>query len=86
MPGEKAIVRQHVERIDGVSRTWIEWETVEYSMVRTLVVEVEFPTDANENGHRPNVLDAVLDTAKQVLENETTMVISRLRIVPKGGC
>jgi hypothetical protein len=40
----KAIVRQHVERIPEVSRTWIEWS--EHGL-KTLVVEVTFDTDPN---------------------------------------
>jgi hypothetical protein len=53
----KAIVRQHFERIDGVTRTWFEWSREEDAMVKTLVVEVAFDTDPNSPQHRPNVLD-----------------------------
>jgi hypothetical protein len=79
----KAIVRQHVERIDGVTRTWFEWSREEDAMVKTLVVEVAFDTDPNSPQHRPNVLDAIEDTVIEVLRSETTMVVTHLKIVPR---
>ncbi|WP_119268377.1 hypothetical protein [Taklimakanibacter deserti] len=84
-----AIVRQHLQRIDGVSRTWFEW-SLDYDddgsplRVKTLVVEVDFDTDPNSTGFRESVLDAIADTAKGVLSDETTMIVSYLKIVPKG--
>jgi hypothetical protein len=85
----KAIVRQHLERIDGVSRTWFEWDSFEWdseetTLVKTLVVEVEFDTDPNNPQCRQNVLDAIRDTAMGVLKNDTTMSVSHLKIVPKS--
>jgi hypothetical protein len=81
----KAIVRQHLEKIDGVSRTWFEWglEGGDSSRVKTLVVEVTFDTDPNSPGFRRNVLDAIEDTAKGDLTDETTMIMSFLKIVPR---
>ena len=81
----KAIVRQHVERIDGVSGTRFEWDWSHGAAAfsKTLVVEVNFPTDPNDHGFRQSVLDAIRDTAAGVLENETAMVISHLKIVPR---
>lgn len=83
-----ALVRQHVARIDGVSRTWFEWQSERADdgsllMVKTLVVEVDFDTDPNATGHRGNVLDAIKSTAIGVLDEETTMTVSHLRVVPK---
>ena len=80
---EKAIVRYHVERIDGVSRTWFEWTIEEEAMAKTLVVEVDFDTDPNSSDFRQQVLDAISDTAASVLTEETTMTVTHLRIVPK---
>ena len=48
-----AIVRQHVARIDGVARTWLEWDWEGDGLVKTLVVEVGFDTDPNSPGFRP---------------------------------
>lgn len=79
-----AIIRQHVAKIDGVTRTWFEWERASGDhLTKILVVEVGFPTDPNAPGFRPNVLDAIEGTVVDVLEKETTMVVSGLRIVPK---
>ena len=83
MTSDKAIVRQHVERIAGVSRTWFEWSLEGSTLLKTLVVEVEFDTDPNNPQCRRNVLDAIKDTARGVLENDTTMIMSDLKIVPK---
>jgi hypothetical protein len=54
------------------------------TMVKTLVVEVSFDTDPNNESFRQGVIDAIRDTAGGVLENETTMIVSHLKIVPKG--
>lgn len=79
----KAIVRTHVEKIPGVTRTWFEWNSGEHGLEKTLVVEVHFDTDPNSENSQQNKLDAIAETAKEVLENETTMVVSHLRIVPR---
>lgn len=54
-------------------------------MIKTLVVEVDFDTDPNSSQYRQAVLDAIQETAVTVLQEETTMVVSRLKIVPKGA-
>jgi hypothetical protein len=82
MDTRKAVIRSHIERIDGVTRTWFEWADDADDLTKTLVVEVEFDTDPNSTGYRQNVIDAIWDTVKGVLE-DTTMVVSHLRIVPK---
>jgi hypothetical protein len=76
----QAIVRQQIEKIDGVSRTWFEWSREDPAWLKTLVVEVEFDTDPNEYEFRRSVLDAIEETARGV---ETTMIMSRLRVVPR---
>jgi hypothetical protein len=82
-PG-KAVVRWHVERIDGVSRTWFEFESDDKgALVKTLVVEVDFNTDPNSAECRREVIDAIESTVKDALANETTMIVSRVRIVPR---
>jgi predicted PhzF superfamily epimerase YddE/YHI9 len=75
----KAIVRQDVERIPEVSRTWIEWSE---QGLRTLVVEVTFDTDPNSIEFNQAALDQI---EKAAMGATTTMVISHLRIVPKRG-
>jgi hypothetical protein len=78
----KALVRQHLELIPEVTRTWFEFDLDEIGegWLKTLVVEVEFDTDPNSPSHKPNVLDNIRLTT---LENQTTMVVSGLRVVPK---
>jgi hypothetical protein len=44
----QAVVRQHIQKIAGVTRTWFEWTWEDSTWVKTLVVEVEFDTDPNE--------------------------------------
>ena len=78
----KAIVRKHLEKIDGVTRTWFEWSLEQGNRLKTLVVEVNFDTDPNSSEFRENVINAIEETAKGVLTDETTMVISHLKIVP----
>ena len=67
---EKAIVRRHIERIDGVSRTWFEWDWDHEVGVfaKTLVVEVNFDTDPNAPSFDQSALDAIGDTARGVLK------------------
>ena len=79
----QAIVRKNVEKIDGVSRTWFEWSREDPAWLKTLVVEVEFDTDPNEYAFRRSVMDAIEETARGVLEEETTMIVSRLKVVPR---
>jgi hypothetical protein len=85
MGDDKAIVRQHVEKIDGVSRTWFEWTSRDSTMAKTLVVEVNFDTDPSNTSFRRSVIDAIHETVEGVLKNETTMIVSHLKIVPKGS-
>jgi hypothetical protein len=72
-----AIVRQHVEKIAGVSRAWFEWRFENSIWTKTLVVEVEFDTDPNSPEFRQDVLDAIESTALGV-----TMTVSHLKVVP----
>jgi hypothetical protein len=82
MSHDKAIVRRQVERLDGVTKAWFEWIYEKGELLKVLVVEVSFDTDPNSLRFRQNVIDAIVDTAKAALEEDTTMVVSRLRIVP----
>lgn len=49
----KAIVRERVEQIPGVTRTWFEIEFDEADdLTKVLVVEVNFKTDPNSRTYR----------------------------------
>ena len=82
MSHDKAIVRKQVERIDGVTKAWFEWIYNEGELLKVLVVEVSFDMDPNSVHFRRSVIDAIVDTAETAFEEETTMVVSHLRIVP----
>ena len=82
MSHDKAIVRKQVERIDGVSKAWFEWTYDEGELLKVLVVEVSFDTDPNSLHFRRSVIDAIVDTAETAFEEETTMVVCHLPIVP----
>ena len=84
MTSGKARVRQNVEKIDGVIRTWFEWTLENSEMAKTLVVEVKFDTDPSDPGFRQPVLDAIENMMMESSQNETTPDVAHLRIVPKG--
>jgi hypothetical protein len=83
--GGKSILRQRVEQIDGVSRTWFEWVIEDSMMANILVVEVEFDTDPSDPRFRQSVLDAIENTLMELTKSETTSIVGHLRIVPKSG-
>jgi hypothetical protein len=79
----KDIVRSHIERIDGVSRTWLEWVDWGHEFLKVLVVEVDFDTDTNAAEFRQEVINAIRSTTDDVLQNETTLAIGQIRIIPQ---
>ena len=80
MNSRKAKVRQELEKLPYVTRTWFEWTQEGKTMLKTLVVEVNFDTDPNSEAHSANDLEEI---PRVVLKAQTTMVVSHLRIVPK---
>lgn len=85
MGDETAVVRQKVEALEGVSRTWFEWEIApgNEGPTKTLVVEVDMDTDPNSTAFDSSALDDIRDTIIEALTRHTTMVVSHARIVPK---
>jgi hypothetical protein len=84
MEKDKAAVRVAVERIPHVTGTWFEWVLEGGEILKRLVVEVSFDTDPSSPECRRNVLEAIRDAVIGFLENETTMIVSHLKIIPKG--
>ena len=82
MSHDKATVRIEVERLDGVTKAWFEWIYEKGELSKALAVEVDFDTDPNSLHFRQGVIDAIVNTAKAAGDPDTTMVVSRLRIVP----
>jgi len=81
----KAIVRQEIEKIPGVTRTWFEWSYEDNgAKANTLVVEVGFDTDPNSTNWDEQCLIDIQKIAVDVLKNKTAMIVSYLRVVPAG--
>ena len=78
-----AIVRKELALLPLVSRTWFEWEMDTEGFSRVLVVEVDCDTDPNSTACDRWGIEAIGDAVAKILTEQTTMVISKLRIVPK---
>lgn len=82
MPSGKSIVRQEVEKITGVNRTWFEHESYGDSFKKILVVEVSFDTDPESHSFQQSILEDISREVAHVLANHTTMMVGGMRIVP----
>ena len=83
MTDGKSTLRQRIEKIDGVFRTWFEWILEDSMLAKILVVEVDFDTDPGNPRFKQEVLDAIENTLMDISKNETTSIVGHLRIVPK---
>jgi hypothetical protein len=82
---EVSIVRRALAQLSGVvSRTWFEWTIEGSHQVKTLVVEVIFDTDPSSSGFDPVALERIERVARETLTDRTTMIVSRLKIVPRS--
>jgi uncharacterized OsmC-like protein len=81
-----SIVRQSVEKVPGVSRSWFEWDAdlKTNSFTKTLVVEVDLDTDPSSYSEIRNALEEIICVVTDTLTNQTTMMVHNLRIVPKN--
>ncbi len=81
-----SIVRQSVEKIPGVSRSWFEWDAdfKTSSFTKTLVVEIDLDTDPSSYDGIRNALEKIICVVTDALTNQTTMIVHNLRVVPKG--
>jgi hypothetical protein len=84
MRGNIAIVREALSKLPNVSQTWFEWSWEDAMWVKTLVIEVEFDTDPSSPSFSQLTLDAIEETVIGVLNDDRTMTVSYLHIVPKG--
>jgi hypothetical protein len=80
----KAMVRELIEDIDGVSQTWFELEIEGSSRKKTLVVEVSFDLDPNSAHHLRHACDEIENTFRAVLREENGDQVSRLKIVNRS--
>ena len=84
MSQEKAMVRELVERIEGVTRTWFELEIEGNSHKKTLVAEVNFDLDAKSPHFQRTACDEIEDTVATVLREENSDLVSKLKIVHRA--
>ena len=84
MSQDKAMVRELVERIEGVTRTWFELEIEGHKRKKTLVVEVSFDLDADSAHFLRTTCDAIEETVATVLREENSDMVSKLKIVNRA--
>jgi hypothetical protein len=84
MRGNIAIVREALSKLPNVSQTWFEWSWEDAMWVKTLVIEVEFDTDPSSPTFSQLTLDAIEETVIGVLNDDRTMTVSYLHVVPKA--
>ena len=80
----RAMIRELIEDIDGVSQTWFELEIEGISRKKTLVVEVNFDLDPNSTHLLRAACDEIEDTFAAVLREENGERVSKLKIVNKA--
>jgi hypothetical protein len=81
---DKAMVRELVERIEGVTRTYFELEMKGRNRKKTLVVEVNFDLDSNSSHYSRAKIESIEDTFTTVLREENSDVVSKLKIVSRA--
>ncbi|MDN3272883.1 hypothetical protein QWJ07_01420 [Frankia sp. RB7] len=84
MGQSKAMIRELVERLEGVARTHFELEIKGHSRKKTLVVEVDFDLDANSAHYSRAKIDSIENTFATVIREENGDVISKLKIVGRA--
>jgi hypothetical protein len=84
MSQAKAMIRELVERIDGVLSTWFELEIEGHNRKKTLVVQVSFDLDPNSAHFLRATCDAIEETVATVLREGNSDVVSKLKIVNRA--
>jgi hypothetical protein len=85
---DKTSIRRRIESLEGVWGTRFEWEGVDRSPAKILVVEVAFDTDPNAVDFRGETIEAIGATFKEVLQeglqadDRRPVIIAGIRIVP----
>lgn len=81
MSQDKAMVRELIERIDGVARTYFELEFRGSSRKKTLVVEVDFDLDPYSDQYSRKKLELIEDTFATIIREENGDVVSKLKVI-----
>jgi hypothetical protein len=85
MGQEKALIREFIERIEGVNQTWFELEIEGSSRKKTLVVEVGFASDVGGTQDLRTACDEIERTYRTVIGEENADAVSKLKIVNKSA-
>jgi hypothetical protein len=80
----KAMVRELIEDIEGVSQTWFELEIEGSSRKKTLVVEVSVDLDPNGAHHLRHACDEIERTFSAALREVSGDQVSKLKIVNRS--
>ena len=72
MGHDKAITRQEIEKIGGVTRTWFEWELMNDGQACGLVIEVDRDTDPDTPDNFVGTLHEIERVTKRALSSMTT--------------
>jgi hypothetical protein len=80
----KAHIRENIEHLDGVARTYLEWTIQGAHLIRTLTVEVNFDTDPASGQCRMDVLEQIRAIVIGGQDDEPAMAIANVRIAPVG--
>lgn len=84
----KTAVRQRIESIRGVSRTWFEWAGADRAAAKVLVVEVNFDTDPNSASFSGKAIEEIGNRFREVCEeglqisDARPVIVAGIRIVP----
>ena len=81
MSSQEAAVIQRLREYDEVADAWFEWELEQDKEIAILVVFVHFDTDPNANPQKG--IARVRERVEDALTNQTSVQLSRVRIVPK---
>jgi hypothetical protein len=84
MSQDKAMLREFVERIEGVARTHYELEIEGSSRKKTLVVEVDFDLDPNSSHFSKAKIDSIENAFATIIREENGDAVSKLKILGRS--
>ena len=83
MSEDKSILREFIERTEGVAQTHYEIEFKGSSRQKTLVVEVDFDLDPSSGTYSRAKIESIADAFAMITREESGDFVSKLKIV--GG-
>jgi hypothetical protein len=79
------LIREFIERIEGVNQTWFELEIEGSSRKKTLVVEVGFASDVDGTHDLRAACDEIERTYRTLIGEENADAVSKLKIINKSA-